>query len=79
MASDPRTVKIRDGMIGAGWNKSQGSMWPPPVVVGAVSGEDAPQVPSTEDQDAVGELGSDGQHESFGEAPEARVIGLVPA
>src|SRR5829696_8757183 len=47
-------------------------MWPPPVVVGAVSGEDAPQVPFAEDQDTVGELGSDGQHESFGEAVRPR-------
>jgi hypothetical protein len=50
-------------------------MWPPPVVVGAVSGEYAPQVPFTEDQDAVGELGSDGQHESFGEAVRPRLSG----
>jgi hypothetical protein len=60
-------VEIRDGVIGAGWNELQGSMWPPPVVAGAVSGEDGLQVPFTEDQDAVGELGSDDQNESFGE------------
>ena len=43
-------------------------MWPPPVVVGAELGEDGPQVPLAEDQDAVGELGSGGQDEAFGEA-----------
>ena len=37
-------------------------------VVGAVPGEDAAQMALTEDQDAVGALGSDGQHEAFGEA-----------
>ena len=41
-------------------------MWPPPVVVGAELGEDGPQVPFAEDQDAVGEFGS--QDEAFGEA-----------
>src|SRR6478609_7949984 len=47
-------------------------MWPSPVVVGAELGEDGPQVPLAEDQDAVGELGSGGQHEAFGEAVRAR-------
>jgi hypothetical protein len=43
-------------------------MGPPPVVVAAIPGEDGPQVPFTEDQDAIGQLGSDGQDGSFGEA-----------
>jgi hypothetical protein len=47
-------------------------MWAPPVVMGAVSGEDGPQVPLTEDQHAVGELGLDGQHEPFSEAVRPR-------
>jgi hypothetical protein len=47
-------------------------MWPPTVVVGAVAAEDGLQVPLAEDQDAVGELGSDGQHEAFGEAVRPR-------
>jgi hypothetical protein len=59
-------------MIGAWREKTQRSMWPPSVVVGAVSGEDGPQVPLAEDQDAVGEFGSGGQHESFGEAVRSR-------
>jgi len=45
-------------MVGAWRLKSQRSMWPPPVVVGAELGEDGPQVPLTEDQDAAAELGS---------------------
>ena len=35
-------------------------------------GKDGPQVPLAEDQDAVGEFSSDGQHESFGEAARSR-------
>src|SRR4051794_20816677 len=43
-------------------------MWAPTVVVGAVGGKHALQVPFAEDQDAVGELGSRGPDESFGKA-----------
>src|SRR5829696_3454010 len=59
-------------MIGAWRDKAQRSMWPPSVVVGAVSSEDGPQVPLAEDQDAVGEFGSDGQDEPLGEAVRTR-------
>ena len=59
-------------MIGSWRLVSQRSMWPPPVVMGAIAGEHGPQVPFTEDQDAVGEFGSDGQDESFGEAVRSR-------
>jgi hypothetical protein len=59
-------------MIGVWRAQLQRSMWAPPVVVGAVSGEDGSQVPLTEDQHAVGELGPDGQHEPFGEAVRPR-------
>jgi hypothetical protein len=41
-------------MIWAWREKSLRSMWPSTVVVGAVGGEDGPQVPLAEDQDAVG-------------------------
>jgi hypothetical protein len=61
-------VKIRRGMIGSWREKAQHSMWPRAVVVGAVLGEDGPQVPFADDQDAVGEFGSGGQYEAFGEA-----------
>ena len=36
--------------------------------MGAVLGKDGPQVAFTEDQDAVGELGPDGEDEALGEA-----------
>jgi hypothetical protein len=47
-------------------------MWPSGVVVGAELGEGGLKVPLSEDQDAVGELGSDGQDEAFGEAVRSR-------
>jgi hypothetical protein len=50
-------------------------MRPPAVVVGAVLGEDGPQVPFAEDQDAVGEFGSGGSDEAFGEAVRSRASG----
>ena len=65
-------------MIGSWRPKSQCPMWPPPVVVGAELGEDPPQVSLAEDQDAVGEFGSDGQHESFGEAVRSGTSGRDP-
>jgi hypothetical protein len=71
-ASDSLLVKVRGGMVGAWWEKSLRPMWSPTVVMGAVLGEDGPQVPFTEDQDAVGEFGSGGQYESFGEAVRSR-------
>ena len=59
-------------MIGAWRTKLECSVWPSAVVVGAVLGEDGPQVPFAEDQDAVGEFGSGGQDEAFGEAVRSR-------
>src|SRR5687768_14884055 len=50
-------------------------MWPPLVVVSAVASEDGAQVSLAEDQDAVGEFGSGGQDESFGEAVGSRALG----
>ena len=47
-------------------------MWPSAVVVGAVPGKDGPQVSFAEDQDAVGEFGSGGEDEAFGEAVRSR-------
>jgi hypothetical protein len=46
----------------------EGSMWPLRVVVRGVLGQHPAEVPLVKDQHAVGELGSDGQHEAFGEA-----------
>jgi hypothetical protein len=59
-------------MIGAWRAKLQRSMWAPAVVVGAVPGKDGSQVSLAEDQNAVGELDSCGQHESLGEAVRSR-------
>jgi hypothetical protein len=55
-------------MIGAWREKSLRPVWSPTVVVGAVLGKYGPQLPFTEDQDAVGEFGSGCLYESFGEA-----------
>jgi hypothetical protein len=69
---DSRPVETRSGMIGTWRTTLECSMWPAAVVVDAVPGEDGPQVAFAEDQDAVGEFGSDGQHEAFGEAVRSR-------
>jgi hypothetical protein len=47
-------------------------VWPAAVVVGGVPGKDGPQMSFAEDQDAVGELGSGGEDEAFGEAVRSR-------
>jgi hypothetical protein len=52
-------------MIGAWRATLQRSMWSTTVVVGGVPGEDGPKVPLAEDQDAVSELGSNGQDETW--------------
>jgi hypothetical protein len=59
-ASDLPVVEVRAGMLWAWWEKSQRPMWPSTVVVGAVPGEDGPQMPLAEDRDAIGEFGSGG-------------------
>jgi hypothetical protein len=59
-------------MIGAWRATLQRLMWSTAVVVGGVPGKDGPQVPLAEYQDAVGELGSNGQDEAFGEAVRSR-------
>jgi hypothetical protein len=47
-------------------------MWPAAIVVGGVPGKDGSQMSFAEDQDAVGELGSGGEDEAFGEAVRSR-------
>jgi hypothetical protein len=59
-------------MIRAWRAKLQRSMWPAAVVVSGVPGDDVPQVSFAEDQDAVGEFGSGGADEAFGEAVRSR-------
>ena len=50
-------------------------MRPPRVVVRGVLGEHPAEVALAEDQHAVGEFGSDGQHEAFGEAVRSGTTG----
>ena len=71
-APDPLAVEGHGGVIGAWWAKVQRSVWPAAIVVGGVPSKDVPQMSFAEDQDAVGELGSGGQDESFGEAVRSR-------
>jgi hypothetical protein len=59
-------------MIGAWRSKRECSMWPSAVVVGGIPGNDGPQVTFAEDQDAVGEFGSGGADEAFGDAVRSR-------
>jgi len=47
----------------------------PSVVVGRVPGQDRPQVPSAEDQHAVGDLGPGGEYEPFRITVRARAAG----
>jgi hypothetical protein len=47
-------------------------MWPSAVVVGGILGNDGRHVTFAEDQDAVGEFGSGGADEAFGEAVRSR-------
>jgi hypothetical protein len=41
-APDPLLVEVRDRMIGSWREKAKRSVWPPPVVVGAVLRKDGP-------------------------------------
>jgi hypothetical protein len=65
-------VKVRAGVIGAWREKSLRPVWSPTAVMGAVLGKYGPQVPLSEDQDAVGEFSSGRQYESFSEAVRSR-------
>ena len=50
-------------------------MWPPRVVVHCVHAKHPAQVPLTEDQHPIGDLGPHCQDEAFGEAVRARAAG----
>ena len=50
-------------------------MWPLGVVVRGVLGQHPAEVPLSEDQHPVGQLGADCQHEAFGEAVRPRAPG----
>jgi hypothetical protein len=65
---DPFVVDVRDGMGRLGWAKVSAAVGSSTVVVANVLIEHDAQVPLAEDQHAVGEFGSHGADESFGEA-----------
>jgi hypothetical protein len=52
-------------------------MRPPRVVVGGSPGKHPAQVPLTEDQHPIGDLGPDGQHEALGETVRPRHRGGI--
>jgi hypothetical protein len=61
-------VEIRGGVGRPWWAKVASAMWPSTVVVANVFREHHTQVSLAEDQHTVGEFGSEGAYESFGEA-----------
>ena len=52
-------------MIGPGRAELAAAMGAPPVVMGLILGHDRPQMPFTEDQHPVSDLGPGGEHEPF--------------
>jgi hypothetical protein len=69
---DPFVAEVRDGVGRLGWAKVSGAVGSSTVVVANVLIEHDAQVPLAEDQHAVGEFGSHGADESFGEAVRPR-------
>jgi hypothetical protein len=65
---DPFVAEVRDGVGRLRWAKVSGAVGSSTVVVANVLIEHDAQVPLDEDQHAVGEFGSHGADESFGEA-----------
>jgi hypothetical protein len=65
---DPFVAEVRDGVGWLGWAKVAGAVGSSTVVVANVFGEHCTEVPLVDDQHAVGEFGSQGADESFGEA-----------
>jgi hypothetical protein len=61
-------AEVRDGVGRLGWAKVAAAVGSSTVVVANVFGEHDAQVPLAEDQHAVGEFGSHGADESFGES-----------
>jgi Protein of unknown function (DUF5661) len=64
-ALDALAVQVRDRVIWPGRSEVAAAMGPSSVVVGLVFGQDRLQMPLTEDEHPVGDLGPDGEHESF--------------
>jgi len=64
---DPADAEIRDGRFWVWQAQLRRAMRPPRVVVSRVLGEHPAQAAFNEDQRAVGQFCSDGQHDTFGE------------
>ena len=75
MTFDPFMVEVRRGVIRLWWAKFAGTVRSSTVVVANVLREHHTQVSLTADQHAVGEFGSEGAHEPFGEAVRPRLSG----
>jgi hypothetical protein len=52
--------EVRDRVVRAGWAELAAAIRAPPVVMALVLGQDRPQVPFTEDEHLVGDLGPGG-------------------
>ncbi len=65
MALDPFLGQVCDGVVGPWWLKVAATVGSSSVVVGRVLDQDGAQVPFTDDQHAVGDLGPDGADEPF--------------
>jgi hypothetical protein len=74
-AFDTLPGQVRDRVIGPRRAELAAAMGSPSVVVGRVLGQDCPQVPSAEDQHAVGDLGPGGEYEPFRITVRARAVG----
>jgi hypothetical protein len=53
--------QVRDGVIGPGRVELAAAMGPPSIIMRLILGQDHPQVPFTEDQHPVGDLGPGGE------------------
>jgi hypothetical protein len=75
---DPFIAEVGHGMGRLRWAKFAGTVGPSTVVVANVLREHHTQVPLTEDQRAVGEFGSEGALEPFGETVRPRATRWNP-
>lgn len=69
---DPFMAEVGNGVGRVGWATVAGAVGSSTVVVADVIREYSMQVPLAKDHHAVGEFGSEGAHEPFGEAVRLR-------
>ena len=62
---DPLHGEVGGRVVGPRWAELAAAMGAPSVVMGLILSQDRPQVPLTEDQHPVGDLGPGGEHEPF--------------